>query len=148
MGEGDAGEFIERLQRIYLRANADRKATTPSGTRPVMALVTVGHSFGGQVLIKTLSHALENDLEERAPRMASTTQEEAAPAAPTSIRVPIDSFGDANILLNPATEAAQFIRIHNLYRQLSYPACQMPQLIIFSADNDYRARVSFPSPAR
>lgn len=144
VGDGDVSEFIERLQRIYLRANSVRHRGTKEGTRPMMGLVTIGHSFGGQVLMKTVVHGLESDLAQRAPRLADTTDAVPDSTDPVAERVAIDSYGDANILLNPALEAYQFVRIHNLYRQLKYPPCQMPQLIVFSADNDRPRKAFFP----
>jgi hypothetical protein len=48
------------------------------------------------------------------------------------------------VLVNPATEAYQFARIDDLYRQLSYPTRQTPQLVVFSADNDVPRKSYFP----
>jgi pimeloyl-ACP methyl ester carboxylesterase len=148
VGDGDVSEFLERLQRIYLRANsysryAERSKRTPGDT-PYMGLVTVGHSFGGQVVLKAVGRAIEGELVERAPCQTDAVTSPSIPSTPTVERVPIDSFGDLNILINPALEAYQFARIDELYRQLSYPNTQSPQLVVFSADNDSARKMFFP----
>ena len=140
VGEGDVGEFIERLQRLYLRANA--AAMNGAGT-PNVGLVTIGHSFGGQVLWKSLERQLEIPLAERAPCMSNSL--EPKPGVQDDVRVPIDSLGDLNILLNPALEAYQFARVDALYRQLRYPSSQTPQVVVFSADNDSARSFWFPA---
>jgi hypothetical protein len=144
VGDGDVSEFLERLQRIYLRANAYERYRQNPGHTPLTGLVTVGHSFGGQVLLKAVSHALEAELVMRAPRMTDTASPPGSSGDRTPERVAIDSFGDLNVLLNPATEAYQFARIDVLYRQLKYPFVQTPQLVVFSADNDVPRRFFFP----
>ena len=143
VGEGDASEFIERLQRMYLRANAVTRSPEDSAVKPMMGLVTIGHSFGGQLLLKSVSRSMEFALAERATKVADVTQP-AANAPATAVRLPVDSLGDLNILLNPATEAYQFGRIDSLYRQLEFPDTQTPQLVIFSADNDVPREAFFP----
>ncbi len=140
VGEGDVAEFIERLQRLYLRANAAAMSRPGS---PNVGLVTIGHSFGGQVLWKSLERQLEIPLAERAPRLSNSLAPQAS--AQDDVRVPIDSLGDLNILLNPALEAYQFARVDALYRQLRYPASQTPQVVVFSADNDSARSFWFPA---
>jgi len=144
VGDGDVAEFLERLQRIYLRANAFKRYQQNPGETPFMGLVTIGHSFGAQVVLKSVCHELEGDLTERAPRQTDAVEVPSAPQNPVLERVPIDSFGDLNILLNPALEAYQYARIDGLYRQLSYPSTQTPQLVVFSADNDVPRQWFFP----
>ena len=145
VGDGDVSEFIERLHRLYLRTNAI-SATTPDARKRFMGLVSIGHSFGGQVLMKSLARPIEYDLTERAPKLARTL------GSPVQIplrnrvpqRTPIDSYGDVNILINPALEAYQFAKIDGLYRQIAFPSNQSPQLVVFSADNDRPRQFYFP----
>ncbi len=145
VGDGDVREFILRLQRIYRSNSAPTRPQNP-GRRHFMGLVTVGHSFGAQVLLKSLAAELEADLAERAPALSGTV----SPPVPLSglnvrgERVPIEGFGDVNILLNPAVEAYEYARIDRLSRQLSYPSCQLPQLLVFSAVNDVPRKFFFP----
>lgn len=140
VGEGDVSEFIERLQRIYLRADA---AAMSEHRGPNVGLITIGHSFGGQVLWKSLERQLEIPLAERAPCMSDSL----APKNDVrdTVRYPIGSLGDLNILVNPALEAYQFARVDALYRQLKYPSSQTPQVVVFSADNDEARSFWFPA---
>jgi hypothetical protein len=144
VGDGDASEFIERLDRIYLRRNAALVSRQNNRHLPLMGLVTIGHSLGGQVLLRALGRSLEYALAKRAPHTADTLN-------PTTLRrdrkpahAAVGSLGDLNIILNPATEAYQFARIDALYRQLQYPRTQTPQLVVFSADDDKPRRFLFP----
>ncbi|UVJ45616.1 hypothetical protein NVV94_08710 [Pseudomonas sp. LS1212] len=149
VGDGDVSEFIERLHRIYLRTNAlgvRSNIPQPDTRKPYMGLVSIGHSFGGQVLMKSIARPLEYYLTERAPRLASSLQDpsQTTPAEMADQIVPIDSFGDVNILLNPALEAYQYAKIDSLYRQIRFSYNQAPQLVVFSADNDSPRQFFFP----
>jgi hypothetical protein len=143
IGGGDVSEFIERLQRIYLRANAHDENDVRGSYKPFTGLVTVGHSFGGQVLWQSLERLLEDSLIRRAPCMANLLDPAARPTAEEE-RLPIDSLGDLNLLVNPALEAYQYARVDALYRQLKYPPSQTPQVVVFSADNDDARKIWFP----
>lgn len=149
VGDGDVSEFIERLHRIYLRTNALSVRSNiphPDTRKPYMGLVSIGHSFGGQVLMKSLSRPMEYYLTERAPRLGSSLQNpsEAMAAKKVDQITPIDSFGDINILLNPALEAYQYAKIDSLYRQIRFSYKQAPQLVVFSAENDSARQFFFP----
>lgn len=144
VGDGDASEFLERLQRIYLRANAYSRYAQLPGHTPFMGLFTIGHSFGGQVLLNAVARPLEEQLALRAPCLTDAIHPAQVSARETHEVVPIDSFGDLNILVNPALEAYQFARIDGLYKQLLYTSKQSPQLIVFSADNDVPRKLFFP----
>lgn len=142
VGDGDVREFILRLQRQYLRANSIRGvADVP---RPHMGLITFGHSFGAQVLIKTLGTTLERSLTERTDFLTSLVDPPASPPQSPPVNVPVDSFGDINILINPATEAYQYARIDALMRQPTYPWCQLPQILVLSSDKDTARSRFFP----
>ncbi|WP_322051724.1 hypothetical protein [Paraburkholderia bannensis] len=145
VGDGDAAEFIERLDRIYLRQNAHPANGESVQTKSIMGLVTIGHSFGGQVLLRAIARSLEYSLAERAPCIANVLKPGThTPRSTVDEHSPVDSLGDLNILVNPATEAYQFGRIDALYRQLDFPATQTPQLVVFSADNDVPRKFFFP----
>jgi hypothetical protein len=144
VGDGDVSEFIERLQRIYLRANSINRPPKDSPIKPFMGLITMGHSFGGQVLLKSVARPLEFALTQRAPCLAEVTGPPQNSSNPAPVRSAVASLGDLNILLNPAAEAYQFGRIDALYRQLKYPMDQTPQLVVFSAENDVPREAFFP----
>lgn len=143
VGDGDISEFVERLDGIYLRRNASAEGQQ-ANQRPFMGLVTIGHSFGAQVLFKSIARALEYPLVQRAPCEAQILAPNANTSNRTMVQSPVDSLGDLNILVNPALEAYQFARIDALYRQLSFSYTQTPQLVVFSADNDVPRQTYFP----
>lgn len=142
VGDGDVREFILRLQRTYLRANSIH--VTAKVPRPHMGLITFGHSFGAQVLLKTLAATMERSLTERTLYLAPLVEPPVSPPSSGSVHVPIDSFGDINILINPATESYQYARIDALARELRYPWCQLPQILVLSSDKDTPRRSFFP----
>lgn len=148
VGDGDVSEFIERLHRIYLRANSlssRSEVPHPDERRPFMGLVSIGHSFGAQVLMKSIARPLEYYLTERAPRLANSLKDSGASNLELQDqRFPIDSFGDINILINPALEAYQFAKIDSLYRQIRFSYKQAPQMVVFSAENDSARKLFFP----
>ncbi len=142
-GEGDVSEFVLRLQRIFLRANEVDPRDPTRVRKPFTGLVTIGHSFGAQVLWKTISREIEEPLAERAPCLADVLDPTLG-AREVPERTPINGLGDLNILLNPALEAYQYARVDALSRQLRYPSTQTPQVIVFSADNDDARKIWFP----
>jgi hypothetical protein len=140
VGDGDVREFILRLQRLYLNVNSIHDGEPPYR----MGLITFGHSFGAQVLIKSLGATLERSLTERTQHLASLVTPPAIPPQSDPVRIPIDDFGDINILINPATEAYQYARIDALARQTTYPWCQLPQILVLSSDKDTARSFFFP----
>ena len=148
VGEGDLREFLIRLNTIYRDQSAarydknaphDKNAARQksSNVLPFMGLVSFGHSFGGQVLFKLVASTLEQELI-RATSLA------ARPRARTMIKEPLQGFGDVTILVNPALEALQYDRIHQLSAQLAYDRRQTPLLLVLSAENDLARKVAFP----
>ena len=145
VGDGDVREFILQLQRLYLRTNSIRNRGPSPPKQHFMGLVTVGHSFGGQVLLTAVAEGLEVELAERARTLSDAIHGDTrVPSTQTLEHVPIDGFGDVNILVNPATEAYQYARIDDLVKKLRYPPCQLPQLVVFSADIDRPRQFFFP----
>ena len=64
--------------------------------------------------------------------------------AKTPIQQPLRGFGDLTVLLNPALEALQYHRIHQLSERLEYDRRQTPLLLVLSAENDFARRAFFP----
>lgn len=131
VGEGDLREYMLRLQNIYAsqRANSGR----------FIGLVTVGHSFGGQVLLKAVAGKIENDLIQHGHALSGVPAQAAAKADP------IEGIGDMAVLINPALEAQQFERIDQLYRSFSYDARQTPVLLVVSGQGDSARQIAFPA---
>jgi hypothetical protein len=142
VGEGDVSEFIERLQRIFLRANASSPAADSQVPRLFTGLIAMGHSFGGQVLWKSIGRQLEDPLTRRAADMSNSLNPRAAQIREEAVA--INGLGDLNILLNPAVEAYQYARVDALFREMTYPKFQTPQVVVFSADNDRARQFWFP----
>jgi hypothetical protein len=137
VGEGDVGEFLLRLQRIYLRANCKQENGRYTG------LVCIGHSFGGQALWKSLQRGVEAELAERTAQMSNSLYPDAGGGPMTTAYAPADAFGDLNVLLNPALEAYQYARIDSLFRKIQFPNTQVPQVITFTATSDLARRFWF-----
>jgi hypothetical protein len=136
VGEGDLRDFLLRLNAIY-RDRSTTRRESPSNT-PFMGLVTFGHSFGGQVLFKVVAATLERDL------ILTTSFTSKPNETETKITEPLQGFGDLTVLINPALEAFQYQRIHQLSRQLAYDRRQTPLMLVLSAEFDFGRRVAFP----
>nr|WP_281720250.1 hypothetical protein [Nitrosomonas nitrosa] len=135
VGDGDLREFLAKLQRLYLKYNEP----PTSGDATFMGLVMVGHSFGGQVLFKAVSGALEKDLLDalsRGTRDPETNK--------IKLREIVSGFGDMTVLLNPAFEAFQYERIHRLTRNGTFISNQTPVLFTVSAEDDSARKYWFP----
>ncbi|MBC3377123.1 hypothetical protein HU762_24585 [Pseudomonas sp. SWRI92] len=122
VGDGAAREFILRLSEIYKKRNqGDRQH--------LMGLVSIGHSFGGQVLYKSVAQSLEENF----------LLHEGQPA-----QMPVASVGDVTVLINPAFEAAQFDRLRSLQSRYTYGPAQTPVLLVFSGEKDWARQWFFP----
>jgi hypothetical protein len=101
-----------------------------------MGLVTIGHSFGAQVLFKAISQALENDLIAAAAR-AGNQPNKPLPEI-------ISGIGDMTVVVNPALEAFQYERIDRFTSQTIFNNHQAPVLLTVSAENDWARQFWFP----
>ena len=134
VGAGDAREFILRLQKTY----DDRNRLGYKKRAPFMGLITVGHSFGGQVLFNSVSQTTEAGLIGAAQRLAGEPQDSSQPINS------LTGIGDITVLINPALEAYQFERIHQLYSALRYDCVQTPILLVVSGEDDSARQFWFP----
>lgn len=129
VGENDAREFIARLNQLYLARRGKQDQ------RNFFGLISIGHSFGAQVLMRATASALEQQLiglEAPAGYLRRPGQ-----AAPRGDDKALQGIGDLVVLLNPATEAAAYHRLHLLSRGLRYGKSQTPVMLTVSTDNDY-----------
>ncbi|MFO1313083.1 MAG: hypothetical protein U1F41_13565 [Burkholderiales bacterium] len=129
VGDGDVREFLLRLNRLYSERSALR-ATTPE--TPYLGLIGIGHSFGGQVLFRAVSHTFEAEIIQAAPYDANVVSR------------PLTGFGDLTVLINPALEAFQYQRIHQLNKRIHYPPDQTPLLLVISSATDTPRQTLFP----
>jgi hypothetical protein len=144
-GEVDLREFLDRLNQVYRRHNqvpARTAGQTPDAApNTFLGLVTLGHSFGGQVLLRSVSAALEQELQSVTPmpgylRSDPSTQ-------PQPLNRPLHGFGDLVVLINPAVESAAYQRLRILSQELTYTDGQTPVMLTVSADNDVPRRWPF-----
>ena len=129
VGEGDVREFIARLNQMYLE-----KRTEPE-RRTFLGLISIGHSFGAQVLLRATASTLEQQLISLNPLSGYLRQ--ATPATPAGDKKALQGIGDLVVLLNPATEAAAYHRLHLLSMGMQYQETQTPVMLTISTDNDY-----------
>ncbi len=128
VGETDTREFIARLNRLYLEHRGLEERRT------FLGLISIGHSFGAQVLMRATASTLEQQLIGLNAPPGYLRQAE--PATPVANEVALQGIGDLVILLNPATEAAAYHRLHRLSMGLAYESTQTPVMLTLSADND------------
>lgn len=133
VGQGDLRDFLLRLNSIYKQRNDDR---TGGRKTPFMGMVTIGHSFGGQVLFKAVSSVFEQELAIGAASLD--------PKMEAALPQQISGFGDVVVLLNPALEAYQYQKIHELNSRNTYNRIQTPRLLVLSSATDSARQIFFP----
>lgn len=129
VGENDAREFIARLNQLYLKERGDEDQQN------FLGLISIGHSFGAQVLLRATASTLEQQL--IGLDAPSGYLRRPAPAAPAGDDRALQGIGDLVVLLNPATEAAAYHRLHMLSMGLRYRKAQTPVILTVSTENDY-----------
>ena len=148
VGQNDLSEFMFRLQDLYLELRPDARIPgraggsdessnpEPSATPDhFLGLVTIGHSFGAQVLLKAVTSPLQAQLQ-RLNRTPGYLRG-ARPAQPSADQeFTLSGVGDLIVLINPAAEASQYHRLHVLSHGLNYSPLQTPLILTVSAEND------------
>ncbi len=134
VGQADFQEFMIRMQQVYDRHYATPKAGTPAAST-FLGIVSIGHSFGGQVMLSATSWFFENELQQ-VNRTPGFLRVDPAETLGTTLTEPLRGFGDLVILVNPAVEAAAYQRVHALSHGIRYSPMQTPILLTISADND------------
>jgi pimeloyl-ACP methyl ester carboxylesterase len=129
VGESDFQEFMIRLKDAYEQHSA---AAGPK----LFGLITIGHSFGGQVVLRAVAPFLEHRLADLSPVARGYLRNVPRAQLGEPLPQPLRGFGDLVVLINPATEAAAYQRVHALGRQLRYSVDQTPVMLTLSADND------------
>jgi hypothetical protein len=129
VGHGDLPEVLTRVHSIYAKGN------DPSQVKNSYAgLVTIGHSFGGQVVFAAISDLLKSRVAEAIPLTASRP-------SPTPH---VAGFGDLVVLVNPALEASVYNSIDTLTRGAKFDSMQTPVMMIISSERDWPNRRLFP----
>ena len=135
VGEADTSEFIARLNQMYLKKRGERERQN------FLGLISIGHSFGAQVLLRATASTLEEQL--IGLDAPSGYLRQATPSAPAGDEKALQGIGDLVVLLNPATEAAAYHRLHLLSMGMKYRETQTPVMLTISTDNDYARRKLF-----
>ncbi|MDH4100030.1 MAG: hypothetical protein OEV28_05595 [Nitrospirota bacterium] len=133
VGGGDLREFLSRLNALY----REKRNLRASGTTQLfMGLTSFGHSFGGQVLFRSVAYEIENEL--LAQKAKTDTSRESDEVTD------LIGFGDLVVLVNPAFEALQFERIWRLSTELKFGRQQNPVMLVVSSAGDVPRQVLFP----
>lgn len=140
VGEADVREFIARLNQLYLEKRSVK------GSQRFLGLISIGHSFGAQVLLRATAATLEDQLISLRAPPGYLGQDKAG--VPEADKVALQGIGDLVILLNPATEAAAYQRLHLLSMGLRYEQTQTPVMLTLSADNDHARHKLFSAGRR
>ena len=144
VGQNDLKEFLARLHDLYVEYRPDACLQieqpgcedTSQSPKNFMGLVSMGHSFGAQVLLRAVSGSMEDRLQHLNPQPAFLR--DAQPAVPDpSVEHSLTGVGDLMVLINPAAEASQYHRLHLLSRGLTYSQFQSPVMLVLSSENDW-----------
>lgn len=122
VGNGDVVELLSSLNHIWSSANA---------AGHYMGLVTMGHSFGGQVTVSAVSAMLRNRVVDARPDNGGRFDN-------------IAGFGDIIVLVNPATEAATLQALSEETRLATFKPEQVPVLLVVSSEADGPNHRLFP----
>jgi len=135
VGEADFQEFMIRLRNLHEEHQRPRSAGEPPSRSNLFGMVTIGHSFGGQVVLRATSTYLEHKLARINDAPGYLRSATPPPPRPAPKEAPISGFGDLVVLVNPAVEAAAYQKLHALSR-LAFPQEQWPLVLTLSAVND------------
>lgn len=144
VGQNDLKEFLARLHDLYVefRPDACLQPEQPGcdeasqADRNFLGLISMGHSFGAQVLLRAVSGSMEDRLQHLNAHPAYLRN--AQPATPDpSVEHSLMGVGDLMVLINPAAEASQYHRLHMLSRGLNYSRFQSPVMLVLSSENDW-----------
>jgi len=137
IGHGAATEVLKSIETTYLHAKEKNNNSV---------MVTIGHSFGGDVVYSALSqilierYYLDDDKAGSILRKVSTDKSAAIAKAKDK-----KAFGDLVILINPAFEAARFAPLRELASTTSYDADQLPVLVEMTSKSDSATGFAFPA---
>lgn len=118
VGRNGLADLMRQLQSVYEERN------TPA-RRKFMGMVSVGHSFGGQALFRATEQIIMEGLAQ-------------APEAQ------VHGYGDLAVLINPALEALQFDRLHQVAIKKQYSCKQTPAMLVISGQGDTARQYWFP----
>ncbi len=124
LGSGAITQLLLRLDAIH-RIGEDRTASKQN------VMVTVGHSFGGAILLTAIKDVLVDRLID--------------PVADSDEVTEVSGIGDELFLLNPAIEVSQALSIVDTAVGREYTPAQPPLLTVISSDADNATHRAFPA---
>ena len=148
VGDTDLQEFLIRLRNLHqsrqIRPEDVNDPAIKDRPGKLFGLVEIGHSFGGQVLLRATNPYLEHKLISLNPRPGYLREKTPADAPAEPLKAPVEGFGDLVVLINPAVEAAAYQRLHALSR-MNYAPAQWPLMLTISATSDKPRKTFFPA---
>lgn len=143
-------EVLCTLEKLHRTIN---ESLAPGA--PASCFVTVGHSFGAQVVYDSVSQILMQRLVEIGVGPKIKFEREDVPDGVTGaghatrqvipVKNTLQPFGDLVVLINPAFEAERYENLWRLSRQFTYPnGEQRPVFAIFSSEGDWATHIFFP----
>ncbi|HXI71065.1 MAG TPA: hypothetical protein VNN22_11985 [Verrucomicrobiae bacterium] len=130
VGHGEAIELLAKLEQLRNTSNRQNAGDIASNKVASTKLVSIGHSFGGDLLYCATAPIL-------AERMIENYDDEGQMQAPKPM-------GDLVILINPAVEAARFETLERLSNTKTFPV-KTCTLAIFTSTSDDATGIAFPA---
>ena len=128
--------YVEYRPDVCVQNEEPACEQAPPSPKNFMGLISMGHSFGAQVLLRAVNGSMEDRLQHLNPQPAYLRT--AQPATPDpSVEHSLTGMGDLIVLINPAAEASQYHRLHMLSRGLTYSQFQSPVMLVLSSENDW-----------
>jgi hypothetical protein len=128
VGHGAVIELLAKLEK--LRNDANRTHATNSDI-PRTKMITIGHSFGGDIVYSATAPILTE-------RLIESEDATGAPQPPRTL-------GDLVILINPAFEAARFETLWRLGLDTNLPPATNCVLAVFTSTADWATGLAFPA---
>jgi hypothetical protein len=131
VGHGAVIQLLSDLEALRDESNLTNAATIAANERASTKLITMGHSFGGDVLYSASAPVLTERMEENYDGEGNER--------------PPNSLGDLVVLINPAFEAARFETLQRLGKAIN-PSLQNTNctLAVFTSTGDSATGFWFP----
>jgi hypothetical protein len=130
VGHGAVVELLATLENLKNQSNKEYSGEIGEHRRMSTKLITIGHSFGGDIVYSATAPIL-------AERMTEHFADNGSPQLPKSL-------GDMVVLINPAFEAARFETIQRLAATETFPSGNNCTLAVFTSKTDDATKIAFP----
>ena len=148
VGRGGVTEALLTVERVSRCGSRYRACDEYRNKQNRM--ITIGHSFGGAIVLSALSDVFVDRLvnakilpqniceDEINDKNGKWNQKRGAPCAEAR------QFGHGVVLLNPAIEANQVLPLKEIESSFQYPDSQHALLHVLSSEGDLATRIAFP----